>query len=87
MNTYFNLQLRAFKVKIFDTRTSEIKDDVVVFEKSILQAAQLVGESSDNLIKKYYGRQGYTVVEVIEVVKREAQLNLLKLFERGGEST
>lgn len=87
MNTYFNLQLRAFKVKIFDNRTLETKMDVIVFDKSVLQAAQLLGESSDNLIKKHYNRQGYTVIETVEVIKREAQLNLLKLFETGGEIT
>lgn len=87
MDTYINVTLRAFKVKIFDNRTLETKIDVIVFDKSVLQAAQLVGESSDNLIKKHYNRQGYTVIEIVEVIKREAQLNLRRLFEAGGEIT
>lgn len=87
MDTYINVTLRAFKVKIFDNRTLETKIDVIVFDKSVLQAAQLVGESSDNLIKKLYNRQGYTVIETVEVIKREAQLNLRRLFEAGGEIT
>lgn len=87
MDTYINVTLRAFKVKIFDNRTLETKIDVIVFDKSVLQAAQLVGESSDNLIKKDYNRQGYTVIEIVDVIKREAQLNLRRLFEAGGEIT
>lgn len=42
MDTYINVTLRAFKVNIFDNRTLETKIDVIVFDKSVLQATQLL---------------------------------------------
>lgn len=40
----------------------------------------MVGQSSKELICRYYAREGFTVLEIISAVKREATLDLDELF-------
>ncbi len=80
MRTFFNIQLRAFDVRIQDARTGEEKEDVVVFTKQQLQAAQIVGESSKELIHRAYSAQGFTVLDIGKARKAAAHLDLEGLF-------
>lgn len=80
MRTYQTIHLRRFTVQIMDERTGETREDVIVLTKQQLQAAQVVGQSSKELICRYYAREGFTVLEIISAVKREATLDLDKLF-------
>ncbi len=81
MKTTQAIQLRIFGVRIRDERTGEISKDKIVFTKQQLQAAQVVGESSINLIRKAYNREGYRVLDTIWAEKREVVLDLEALWK------
>lgn len=80
MKTTQTVQLRIFGVRIRDERTGEIKKDKIIFTKQQLQAAQMAGEGSVNLIRRAYNRAGYRVLETIWAEKREAILDLEALW-------
>lgn len=64
MKTTFDLTVRAFPVKIVDERTGEETTDTIVLDKQRLQAADLVGQSSKELIERIYRREGYKVLDI-----------------------
>lgn len=80
MKTTLTIQLRAFPVKIWDLVEEREMEDVLVLDKQQLQAAQLVGQSSKELINRLYDRQGYKVLEIGKAEKREISLNLEELY-------
>lgn len=81
MKTTYNLQIRAFPVKIRDERTGEDDVDIIVLDKPRLQAAQLVGQSSKELIERIYHKQGYKVLEVGKADKMTMQLQLDRVYD------
>ena len=81
MRTYQDINLRRFTVQIKDNRTGEIRQDAIVLSKQQLQAAQLCGQSSKELIQRYYSREGYTIVDVLgKPEKRTIPLDLEGVF-------
>lgn len=76
MKTTMKITLRAFPVKIQDTRTGEIKEDKIVLTKEQLHAADLVGQSSKELITRLYNREGYKVLEIGKAAKQSGELDL-----------
>lgn len=76
MKTYYPVQLRAFDVRIKDNRTGEITEDMIVLTKQQLQAAQLVGQSSKELICRLYNREGFTVLDIGKAQKETVELDL-----------
>ena len=74
MKTTMKITLRAFPVKIQDTRTGEIKEDRIVLTKEQLHAADLVGQSSKELITRLYNREGYRVLEIGKAAKQSGEL-------------
>lgn len=64
MKTTYDLMIRAFPVKIRDGRTGEVLNDVIVLDKQRLQAANLVGQSSKELIERIYQKEGYAVLDI-----------------------
>lgn len=80
MKTTATMYLRAFTVRIQDQRTGETKEDVIVFSKHQLQAAQIIGQSSKELICRAYNTQGYTVLDVGKADKAEVDLDLYGLY-------
>jgi len=80
MKTYQNIQLRAFAVQIKDVRTGETREDTITFTKQQLQAAQMVGQSSKELIYRAYNRAGFTVLDIGRAEKRETTLDLDGLY-------
>lgn len=80
MRAYEKIQLRRFDVRIQDNRTGETTEDTIVFTKQQLQAAQLCGQSSKELIYRHYNRAGFTVLDIGKATKCEAQLDLEGLF-------
>ena len=76
MKTTMKITLRAFPVKIQDTRTGEIKEDRIVLTKEQLHAADLVGQSSKELITRLYNREGYKVLEIGKAEKQSGELDL-----------
>lgn len=81
MKTYQPIQLRRFTVQIRDNHTGEAWQDYVVISKQQLQAAQLCGQSSRELLDRIYNREGYTVLDIIgKAEKREIPLDLEGVF-------
>ena len=80
MKTELTIQARCFPVTIQDRRTEEKRDDTIVLDKQQLQAAQIVGQSSKELICRQYERQGCTVLDIGKPERREITLNLEELY-------
>lgn len=80
MKTEFVFQARSFTVVIRDGNDVE-REDTIVLDKSQLQAAQLVGQSSKELIERLYEREGFKVLHIGKATKREITLNLEELFK------
>lgn len=80
MKTIMTIQTRIFPVTIRDGRTGGITTDAIILTKEQLQAAQLVGQSSKELIHRLYDRAGCTVFEIGKAEKREITLNLEELY-------
>ena len=81
MKTTATMYLRAFTVRIQDQRTGEPSEDVIVFDKAQLQAAQVIGQSSKELIFRAYNEKGYTVLDIGKADKQEIELDLYGLYQ------
>ncbi len=81
MKTYLTIQLRAFDVRIRDERSGEESEDVIVLAKHQLQAAQIVGQSSKELICRLCNAQGYKVLDIGKADKQEVKLDLYGLYQ------
>ena len=64
MKTFENICVRVFPVKLRDSRSGEELTDEIVLTKAMLTAAQIVGQSSKELIHRIYNREGYSVLEI-----------------------
>ena len=82
MKNIITHQARAFRVEVRDMETGAEFFDVVVLDKSQLQAAQMVGESSKELIRRLYAKRGLKVLSIGKPVKKEFTINLTELFMR-----
>lgn len=80
MKTTMTIYLRAFTVRIQDRRTGESSEDVIVLDKAQLQAAQIVGQSSKELICRAYNTKGYKVLDIGKADKQEIELDLYGLY-------
>lgn len=81
MKTTFSLQIRAFMVTVRDERTGEEHGDIIVLDKPRLQAAQLVGQSSKELIERIYHKQGFKVLDISKADKLTVQFCLDRVYE------
>ena len=84
MKTTYDLTIRAFPVKIEDERTGEVLNDVIVLDKQRLQAANLVDQSSKEIIQRIYHRQGFKVLDIGKPEKKSISLQLDQLFNMAG---
>lgn len=87
MKTRITIQLRVFPVTIRDERTGEVSSDVIVLDKPRLQAAQLVGQDSNELIYRMYNRQGYRVLNIGKPEKLEIHPDLELCYQLAKEWT
>lgn len=78
------LNLRQFPVLVHDHRDGQEKHITVTVAKNQLQAAQIVGQSSKELIERLCDRQGYTVFEIGKPSKVAVAVDLDKLVEEAG---
>ena len=60
-------------------------EDLIVLTKAQLQAAQLVGQSSKELIERLYNRQGYGVQDIGRAKKQEVCLDLEEMVRQYSE--
>lgn len=81
MKTDYTINVRCFPVVIRDERTRETRQDTIILDKQRLQAAQLVGESSKELIHRIYNRAGFRVLDIDTPERREINLNLDELYK------
>lgn len=80
MNTNITIEARRFPVELLDERTGYASLEYIVLDKRQLQAAQLVGQSSKELIQRIYNRKGFRVLEIGTPVRRSISLNLDELW-------
>lgn len=80
MKTEMTIQVRAFPVLIQDQRTSAETADTIILTREQLQAVQIVGQSSKELIQRCYNRKGFKVLEIGTAVKRSMTMNLEELY-------
>ncbi|MBQ8814105.1 MAG: hypothetical protein IJZ85_06405 [Lachnospiraceae bacterium] len=64
MRNTFTIEARRFPVSIKDMRTGEVRNDIIILSKQELQAAQIVGQSSKELIWRMYNRRGFHVLDI-----------------------
>ena len=70
------IEARKFPVIVQNTVSGEITDDNIILSKQQLQAAQLVGQSSKELIQRLYGRQGFKVLDIGKADKKSVSVDL-----------
>ncbi len=85
MKTYQKIQLRAFDVRIRDERTGKESEDTIVLTKQQLQAAQIVGQSSKELIHRLCSAWGYKVLGIGRADRQEVKLDLYRLYQEDAE--
>lgn len=80
MNTTMTITLRRFPVTIKDERTGEVSQDQITLEKSVLDASRLVGQSSKELIYRYYNKAGFRVLDIGKAEKKDVVISLGEVF-------
>lgn len=76
------ITVRQFPVLAHDHRVGKEVSITVPVTKEQLRAAQLVGQSSAELIERLCGRQGYTVIEIGKPDKLSMDLDLGELVQQ-----
>lgn len=74
--------LRAFPVIAHDHRTGREEALTITVTKEQLQAAALVGQSSNELVERMLDRRGYTAIEIGKPDKLPITVDLEELVER-----
>lgn len=86
MNVNVKIEVRRFPVDIRDERTGVVSRDYITLDKPMLHAAQMVGQSSKELIQRIYNRHGFRVLEIGKAEKRSISVSLDELWDmRGAE--
>lgn len=76
------IQLRAFPLLFKDKQTGAKSQDMIVLTKGQLQAAQVCGQSSKELIERLCERQGRQLLEIGKPERRELTLDLQEEYSR-----
>ena len=82
MKSEITLHIKRYPVLAHDHHTGREEHITITVTKQQLQAAQIVGQSSTELIERLCERQGYTVIEIGTPTKRTVTVDLDKLLER-----
>lgn len=82
MRNIIEIHVRSFPVLAHDHRTGKEEAITVPVTREQLRAAQLVGQSSTELIERLCDRQGYTVIEIGQPDKLSMNINLEELVKR-----
>ena len=80
MTNDVTMQARAYSVTVEDQRSGEKSVELIALDKQQLQAAQIVGQSSNELIYRLFNRQGYKVLDIGKPVKKEIVVDLTELY-------
>ena len=76
MRTTATIYTRRFPVTIRDGRTGAEMQDYITLDKAQIQAAQLVGLSSKELILDHYNRRGFRVLDIGKAEKGRIEVEL-----------
>ena len=82
MKTNITIEARRFPLELMDERPGCASLEYIVLDKRQLQAAQMVGQSSKELIRRIYNRQGFRVLEIGTPERRSIDLNLDELWKQ-----
>lgn len=82
MRNIIEIQVRSFPVLAHNHRTGREEKLTVPVTKEQLRAAQLVGQSSTELVERLCDRQGYTVIEIGQPARHSITLNLEALVKQ-----
>lgn len=85
MTNLVTIFTRTFPVKVRDERTGWEFPDTITLTKEQLQAAQIVGQSSTELVRRIYSRVGFRVLEIGKPIKRTISLDLDEVIRRHEE--
>lgn len=81
MKSRITITLRIFPVTVEDPSSGVLKEDHIVIAKSYLQAAELIGVRTDELISRHYNKAGFRVLEIRKPAKKTATI----IFNERGE--
>ena len=81
MKSIIFIETRRFPVVIKDNASGEVTNDTIILSKQQLQAAQLVGQSSKELISRLYWRKGFKVLDIGKAEKKTVSVDLSALWE------
>lgn len=84
MNNKITITVRIFPALGHDHRTGKEEAITVPVTKEQLRAAQLVGQSSKELVERLCERQGYTVIEIGQPDKLSMDIDLEELVKQYG---
>lgn len=82
MKNEITINVRVFPVLAHDHRTGKEEAVTVPVTKEMLQAASLVGQSSNELVERMLDRRGYTAIEIGKPDKVTLTVDLEELVER-----
>ncbi len=74
------IEARRFPVEVLDVRTGCASLECIILTKEQLQAAQITGQSSKELICRHYNRQGYKVLDIGKPERRSICVDLDELW-------
>lgn len=80
MKSTITLEARRFPVTVTRDGCSSTTETVIL-TKQQLQAAQLVGESSKELIQRIFSRAGFTVLDIGKPERKTIVADLAALWE------
>lgn len=86
MKTSITIEARSFPVTVKDERTGEVSQDNIILDKQRLQAAQLVAQSSKELICRHYNAQGFRVLDIGKPERRSITVDLRELWRLHDEA-
>lgn len=80
MKNIITIEARCFPIVIKDNTSGIEANDSITLSKQQLQAAQIVGQSSKELIHRLCEREGFTVLDIGKAEKRSILLDLSMLW-------
>lgn len=84
INPETTIHLRRFRVELRSKETGEKALVYVTLDKAQLQAAQAIGQSSNEIIERYAARDGYEVLDVFgKADKLTVTIDLNELWQSG----
>lgn len=81
MKSNITIEVRRFPVVIKSTNSGAVSNDTITLSKQQLQAAQLVQQSSKELIHRLYQCQGFKVLDIGKPERKTISVDLDALWE------